>query len=66
MTHKKYKNSDKAPESLRGNFGNIRLGFYEAKDMVTEDIVFCLLMWLGLSQVDRTLLRIAQEQAGTQ
>lgn len=52
MSYKKKQNSDKTPWQLAWELRKYPARLDEAKDMSKEDVVFCLLMWLGLSQVD--------------
>ena len=48
MKRKSKKSTEKTPWELRKYPARLD----EAKDMSKEDVVFCLLMWFGLSQVD--------------
>ena len=56
MKHKKDKNTDKSPWELAWELRKYPARLDEAKDMTTEDVVFCLLMWFGLSQVDAYIM----------
>jgi len=52
MKHKTDKSGGKTPWELAWEARKYPARLEEAKDMSKEDVVFCLLMWFGLSQVD--------------
>ena len=52
MKHKTHKNGSKTPWELAWEARKYPARLDEAKDMSKEDVVFCLLMWFGLSQID--------------
>lgn len=52
MRFKSKKNSKKTAWQLAWEQRKYPAQLDEAKDMSKEDVVFCLLMWLGMSQVD--------------
>ncbi len=66
MKHKKDKVTDKLPWELAWGLRKYPARLDEAKDMTPEDVVFCLLMWFGLSQVDAYIIAYRQEQAEIQ
>lgn len=52
MKHKTNKTTDKTPWELAWELRKYPAQLDEAKKMSREDAVFCLMMWLGMSQVD--------------
>lgn len=52
MRFKSKKKANKTPWELAWELRKYPARLDEAKDMSKEDVVFCLLMWFGLSQVD--------------
>lgn len=52
MASKSKKNTNKTPWTLAWEARKYPARLDEGKDLSKADVVFCLLMWLGLSQVD--------------
>lgn len=56
MKRKSKKSTEKPPWELAWELRKYPARLDEAKDMSKEDVVFCLLMWFGLSQVDAYII----------
>jgi len=56
MKRKSKKSTEKTPWELAWEARKYPARLDEAKKMSKEDVVFCLLMWLGLSQVDAYII----------
>lgn len=56
MKRKSKESTDKTAWQLAWELRKYPARLDEAKDMSKEDVVFCLMMWFGLSQVDAYII----------
>ena len=63
MTHTKKKNQDKPVWLIAWELAKYPAKIHLSKKMTRADVVFCLMMWLGMSKVDAFLTAYPQTKA---